>query len=125
MVLDYIERSLDYLFYNCYSLTGPYETLAKASMACHMMMLISIILGCSLVNIAMLIMPKKCVVFVAILLGIGVLFGHAELEKRYEDWKFTQSIIKIFSPTNRIQSLFVVFCYVFLSSVPSLLFFVF
>lgn len=73
----------------------------------------------------MLIMPKKCVVLVAILLGIGVLFGHAELEKRYEDWKFTQSIIKKFSPTNRIQSFFVVFCYVFLSSVPSLLFFVF
>lgn len=116
-----IDTVIDYLFYNCYSLTGPYDELAKTSMACHMMVLISVILCCSIVNIATMIMPKKCVVIVAILLGIGVILGYSELEKRYENCDFTQAVIKQFSPTNKILSFFVVLCYVLLSIFPSLL----
>ena len=40
MVLDYIERSLDYLFYNCYvfSMTrADFDDFARAGVACHLM----------------------------------------------------------------------------------------
>lgn len=124
MVLDYIERSLDYLFYNCYvfSMTrADFDDFARAGVACHLMSFILLFVWISLISIASLIMPRKCVIAVGVILVLLHLFLYVEIHNRYEDYELRNAILKRYKPATTAKALLVVIVYALVSLSPSLI----
>ena len=110
-IIEDMNDIFDYLFYNCYIWARANDEDGKQSMACHTMSFVLVSIGCSMVSLATLIMPKKFVVIIGLVVGLVELFFYSELQCRYEDNKLRQAIVKRYKPTTRIKSLVVFYFY--------------
>lgn len=116
---------LDYLFYHCYFWARANDEDAKKSIACHTMFFCLIPIGPSLLGIFSLFMPKKFVIVIAVVLGLGFLIMYEDLYNRYDNCKLRREIIKKYKPPTFIKFLFVVFTYMLVCSLPAILISVF